>query len=218
LQAFFHDTIFAVKYNGELSPWFDVSSGTGQRDIQSPPICNVCLNLAAQRVENNKVLSHGAVLQRLTTVSHEEVTILDNNFADDLALLNLNNKDGLEETTDLLSKYANQAGLKLRINAEKTEVMAVAKNTTQRPFTEEGTVDITIEGSLVLQVSDFTYLGVIISSDGTIDYELSARIQKVSDAFNQLSNIWKKLNIQTNTKNRIYIAAVLTIDDTALRK
>jgi hypothetical protein len=89
--------------------------------------------------------------------------------------------------------------------------MAVAKNTTQRPYTEEGTVDITVEGSLVQQVSDFTYLGVIISSDGTIDRELSARIGKASGAFNQLVNIWKNRNIQTNTKIRIYKAAVLAI-------
>ena len=106
-------------------------------------------------------------------------------------------------------KFAAQAGL--RINARKTEVMAIAKNTSQRPFTKKGTVDITVEGSPVLEVSDFTYLGVIIYSDGTIDGELSARIQKASGAFNQLNNICKNLNIQTNTKIRIYKAAVLTI-------
>ena len=208
LQAFFHDTISAVRHNGELSSWFDVSSGTGQGDIQGPPIFNVCINLAAQRVENSKVLTHGAVLQQPITASHEEVTVLDTDYADDMALLD-NRKDGLQETTDLLSKYAAQAGL--RINVRKTEVMAVAKNTSQRPYTEEGTVDISVEGSQVQQVSDFTYLGVIISSDGTIDRELSARIRKASGAFNQLSNIWKNRNIQTNTKIRIYKAAVLTI-------
>ena len=207
LQAFFHDTISAVRHNGELSSWFDVRSGTGQGDIQGPPIFNVCLNLAAQRVEDNKVLTQGAVLQRPSS-TQEEVTVLDTDYADDMALLD-NTKDGLQETTDLLCKYAAQAGL--RINAKKTEVMAIAKNTSQRPFTKEGTVDITVEGSPVQQVSDFTYLGVIISSDGTIDRELSARIRKASGAFNQLNNIWKNRNIQTNTKIRIYKAAVLTI-------
>ena len=93
----------------------------------------MCLNLAAPRAENNKVLTHGALLQRPTTASREEVTILDTDYADDMALLD-NSKDGLQETTDLLCKYAAQAGL--RINAKKTEVMAVAKNTTQRPYTE----------------------------------------------------------------------------------
>jgi hypothetical protein len=54
-------------------------------------------------------------------------------------------------------------------------------------------------------------MGVIIFSNGTIDRELSARIGKASGAFNQLSNIWKKRNVQTNTNIRIYKAAVLTI-------
>ena len=52
----------------------------------------------------------------------------------------------------------------------------------------------------------------LISSDGTIDRDLSARIQKATGAYNynQLSNIWKNRNIQTNTKIRIYVSAVLT--------
>ena len=201
LQAFFHNTISAVRHNGELSSWFDVSSGTGQGDIQGPPIFNVCINLAAQRTESSKVLTHGAVLQRPAAASQEEVTVLDTDYADDMALMD-STKDGLQETTDLLCKYAAQAGL--RINVRKTEVMAVAKNTSQRPYTEEGTVDISVEGSLVQQVSNFTYLGVVISSDGSMDRELSARIWKASGAFNQLSNIWKNRNIQTKTKIRMY--------------
>lgn len=89
--------------------------------------------------------------------------------------------------------------------------MAIAKHTTQRPYTEDATVDIRIEDLPVQQVSNCKYLGAIISSDGTIDRELSARIQKASGAFNQLSNIWKNRNILTNTKIRIYFAAVVTI-------
>ena len=89
--------------------------------------------------------------------------------------------------------------------------MVIGKATSQRPYTKEATVNITVEDTPVQQVSDFTYLGTIISSDGTIDRELSARIQKASGAFNQLSNIWKNRNIQSYTKIRIYKAAVLTI-------
>ena len=57
-----------------------------------------------------------------------------------MALLD-NSKDGLQKTTDLLSNYAAQAGP--RINVKKIEVMAIGKDTTQRPYTEESTVDIT---------------------------------------------------------------------------
>ena len=44
IRVFFDGTISAVQYNGELSRWLDVANGTGQRDIQGPPIFNVCLN------------------------------------------------------------------------------------------------------------------------------------------------------------------------------
>ena len=63
----------------------------------------------------------------------------------------------------------------------------------------------------VQQVSDFTYLGTIISSDRTIDHELSARVQKASGAFNQLSNIWRNRIIRSNTEIRINKWVVLTI-------
>ena len=89
--------------------------------------------------------------------------------------------------------------------------MAVSKNTTQQPYTEECSLDIIVDTSPVQQVSHFTYLGTIICSDGTIDRELSARIQKASGAFNQLSSIWNNRNILNATKIRIYKAAVTTI-------
>ena len=71
--------------------------------------------------------------------------------------------------------------------------MAVAKNTSQRPYTEEGTVDISVEGSLVQQVIHLTYLGVsvTISSGGStasMDRELSVRLSMIS------KSKWKKLS------------------------
>ena len=38
IQAFFNGTVSAVRQNGELSEWFEVSSGSGQGDIQGPPL------------------------------------------------------------------------------------------------------------------------------------------------------------------------------------
>ena len=73
---------------------------------------------------------------------------------------------------------------KYKVIVKKTVVMAIGKDTTQRPDTEESTVDITVESSLLQQVGNFKYLGVNISSGGTIERELSARIQKASGAFN----------------------------------
>ena len=185
-QAFFDNTISTVRHNGELSDWFSVNSGTGQGDIQGPPVFNVCINLAAQLAESSKVLTKGAVLQKATLPTQEDFAVLDTDYADDMAVLD-NTKEGLQETTDLLCKFSAYAGLK--VNAKKTQSMAVSKNTTQQPYTEECSLDIIVDTSPVQQVSHFTYLGTIICSDGTIDRELSARIQKASGAFNQLSSI-----------------------------
>ena len=96
----------------------------------------MCINLAAQRTDNSKVLTHGAVLQRPAAASQEEVTVLDIYHADVMALMD-STKDGLQETSDLLCKYTSQAGL--RIIVRKTEVVAVPKNKSQRSYTEECT-------------------------------------------------------------------------------
>ena len=116
---------------------------------------------------------------------------------------------GLQETTDLLCRYSAYAGLK--INAGKTKCMAVSKCASLRPYCRKDTLDISFEGLPIKQVSNFTYLGAIISADGTTDKELSSRIQKASGAFYQLSRIWYNRNIKTLKKVRIYKVAVLTI-------
>ena len=62
--------------------------------------------------------------------------------ADDIAVLD-GTKDGLQESTDLLSHYAAYAGLK--INSGKTKTMTASKQLTQRPYTEACTVNIKVD-------------------------------------------------------------------------
>ena len=206
-QSFFGGTMSAVRVNGELTDWFDVNSGTGQGDIQAPPVFNFCLNFSAYLAETNKTISQGAVLQKeMKTV--EEKVILDTDYADDMAIMD-NSGEGLQESTDLLVHYSSYAGL--RINAKKTQCMAVSKCASQRPFIKDDCIELSVEGEPVEQVSNFVYLGATISGDGTIDRDLDVRIQKANGAFHQLWNIWNSRTIKTPTKIRIYRAAVLTI-------
>ena len=58
-------------------------------------------------------------------------------------------------------------------------VMAVAQNTSQQLYTEEGTVEISVERSLEQQVSDFTYLEVIILNEGSMDREFCGKLDLV---------------------------------------
>ena len=69
-----------------LTDWFSVNSGTGQGDIQGPPVINFCLNFSAYLMEQKRVISRGATLQRAFP-GVEEKDLLDTDYADDMALL-----------------------------------------------------------------------------------------------------------------------------------
>ena len=98
----------------------------------------------------------------------------------------------------------------LKVNVDKTGYGYWQRYLTTAIYTEDHSLDITVEGQAVSQVSNFKYLRVILSSDGTIDKELTAHVQKATGAFNKLNNIWNSCKIRTPTKIRIYKAAVLT--------
>ena len=51
MKVFFSHTISAVRVNGELTDWFTVNSGTGQGDIQGPPVFSFYLIFSAYLME-----------------------------------------------------------------------------------------------------------------------------------------------------------------------
>ena len=176
--------------------------------MQGPPIFNVAITWALEPAERFKTVSKGLILQRRQSSRQPERCVVDLDYADDIAAMD-NTADGLQETTDYIAKYSAYGGL--RMNSKKTECMVIGKDTSQQPLPEDRIVNITVEGNPVKQVTEFTYLGAKITSDGRIDKEISVRIHKATGAFNQLNNIWKNKNIGVPVKVRIYVAAVLTI-------
>ncbi|TNN10218.1 endonuclease-reverse transcriptase, partial [Schistosoma japonicum] len=58
------------------------------------------------------------------------------------------------------------------------------------------------------RVDRFTYLGSLISADGLVTDEISARIQKARLAFAKLRHLWRRRDIRLLTKGRVYRAAV----------
>ena len=207
-KAFFKETESAVRVNGDLTRWFDVESGTGQGDVQGPPIFNLVINWGLELAERFKNVSRGLTLQHRQSSRQPEKCVIDLDYADDIAAMD-DTVEGLQETTDNIAKYCGLGGLKM--NAKKTEAMVIGKDASQHPLPQNRTMNLTVDGNPVRQVTQFTYLGATITSDGKIDKEISVRIGKATGAFNQLNNIWKNKNISINNKVRIYVAAVLTI-------
>ena len=92
----------------------------------------------------------------------EEKVVMDTDYADDMAVMD-NTEGRLQESTDLIAHYSSYAGLK--INAKKTQCMVVSKCASQRPYTKRNTIELTVEGEPVEQVSNFVYLGANISGN-----------------------------------------------------
>ena len=127
-------------------------SEAGQGDIQAPPIFNVVLNLALNLAVKEKSVSSGFTLQKRQSSRQPETSLVEFDYADDLAATD-NTQEGLQETTDLNVKQCAKAGL--FINASKTKVMNVCKHSTQQPYLREQLFTVKINDIECQQVSQF---------------------------------------------------------------
>ena len=206
-KAFYENTSSAVRIGDELTHWFPVDSGTGQGDIQAPPLFNIVLNWVLEKAMNEKTVSKGFMLQKRLSSRKPEKHITDADYADDIAVLD-SSEAGLQETTTNIAIKGGEAGLK--ISVPKTHTMCINKHHAQQPYPLDATLNIVVEDQLLQQVSHFTYLGSTLSCDGSIDRELNICIGKASSAFNSFNNVWRKRGIQLLTKIKIYESGVIT--------
>ena len=86
MKEFCSHNVSAVRVNGDITDWFLVNSVTGQGDIQGPPVFNFCLNFSAYLMEQEKVISRGATLQRASP-GVEKKHPLDTDYADEVLIL-----------------------------------------------------------------------------------------------------------------------------------
>ena len=136
-------------------------------------------------------------------ISYARKTLSDVAFADDAAVLS-DNLDQLKSALETLSCTASRVGL--QINWKKTKIMSIEKTASAPLSTVE------INGQAVDVVRQFTYLGSIVSSSGTLDAEISARSAKASSVFGRLLGaVFHKPQISRHTKARIYNATVSSI-------
>ena len=116
----------------------------------------------------------------------------DLDYADDLCLLTHRVVD-MKEKGGRLHETGGQVGLK--INIQKTKEMRIGVR--QQELLE-------LHEKAIERVSEFTYLGSIISESGGADEDITARIWKAQPTFSILMPVWKEKCIRLQTKLRIF--------------
>ena len=101
--------------------------------------------------------------------------VRDVRFADDQGMVS-GTERGLQKLMNKLNDTAKKFNMK--INVQKTKTMVVSRN-------EGRTVKIKIDDQEIEQVSNFKYLGSLISEDGRCLIDVKTRIALAKDAFNK---------------------------------
>ena len=167
------------------------------------------LNYAIRDLEQGVYLQYrldGSLfdLRRLTDKTKTvKKTVLEALFADDCALMAHRESD----LQIIVNKFAEASRLfGLTISLGKTEVLfqPVHAAVVHRPT-------ISIDGTQLKTVGDFKYLGSVVSSDGSLDKEISAGICKASQALGHLkTRVLSHHNNRQSAKLKVYRSVVLT--------
>ena len=218
LRAMHSGNTAAVRVGGNLSDTFDVTMGVKQGCVLAPVLFNVFL-LAVTLLSTRSAESRGRSagirvryrcdggafrLARLKARGRtQQMVVRDLQYADDAAILA---RDSRELQEELALTDAQYGRLGLEMNTSKTEVMhRVAGEASPEALT-------VIRGSNIREVQEFTYLGSIISSNCTLDREISNRMSRASAAFGQLKDrVYLNRNLKLATKIKVYHAIVISI-------
>jgi len=121
-------------------------------------------------------------------------------FADDISFL----ADGqLELQEQISSLHTASTCFGLKISSSKTEVQCISRNPPK--------LTISIGGTILNQVEQFTYLGGVISQDARCELDIKRRINLATGVASSLNTIWESKDISTRTKVRVYRVLVLSV-------
>jgi len=185
-KSLYHHSNCCVKTRDGLTSLFDVITGMHQGCILSLLLFLICIDYVMRKALNHPEFGIPWGRGKLT----------DLDFADDVALLS-HSATTLQQMTDSLKTSAEMVGL--RITSDKTKVSTVSATDTPILIGQQ-----TLEG-----VSEFQYLGSIISTNSDVEVDIRARIGKATSTFQRLRKIWSSHSINLDTKLRLYTSIVI---------
>ena len=173
--------------------FFEVLAGVLQGDTLAPFLFILTLDYIL-RTSVETLSSLGFTLEKARSRRYPAKKITDADYADDLALFS----DKINHAEKLLHalEYAS-AGIGLYVNAKKTEYVC---------YNQDGEIKC-LNGTILKEVENFTYLGSNISST---EKDVMIRIAKAWSALNRLRTIWKS-SLPDNLKRNFFRAVVESV-------
>ena len=193
IMILYRNTKLKVRSPDGDTDYFDIVAEVLQGDTLATYLFIICLDYVL-RTSIEKIKQNGFELTKKRSRRYPAKTIIDANYADDIALLA--NAPAQAETL-LHSLERATAGMGLHVNAHKTEYMS---------FNQTGDVS-TLNGSSLKLVDKFTYQGSSVSSTET---DINTRLTKAWTAINGLSVIWKS-DLTDKIKRSFFQAAIVSI-------
>ena len=209
VRSFHTDMKGTIQFDGSTSDAFEINSGVKQGCVLAPTLFGIFFSVLLKSAFQDcteGVLIHSRAdgslfdLRRLRAKTRiHKLTVREMLFADDAALVS-HTEGGLQDLIDRFSSACDAFGLTISI--KKTEVMA--QNASSAPT-------ISIGDKNLACVDNFTYLGSTISSNASLEAEISRRIGRASGTMAQLSKrAWENQMLTTRTKMSIYQACVVS--------
>lgn len=194
IKTTLNKTMVKVKVGNVLSREVQVNTGLRQGDTLSPIIFNLVLE---------KVI-------RMMNITPDEGVKLDGTsisilaYADDIVLLG-NNINTVKSLCERLIIAARRVGL--QINEEKTEYMEISR---QR---YRGQVEdfLKVGPYSFKNVSQFKYLGTMITKSNDMEYEILKRIQMGNKSYYAMGNLLKSRILSKTLKVQLYVTLIRSI-------
>lgn len=209
LQSFHTDMKGTVQFDGCTSEPFNICRGVKQGCVLAPTLFGIFFSLLLRQAfgtSTEGVYLHTRTDGKLFNLSRLKAktkvrpfTIRDMLFADDAALAT-HTEEHLQILLNRFSQACQDFNLTISLNKTKT----MGQGTTSPP-------SITISNYTLEAVSSFTYLGSTITSNLSLDAEVSSRIGKAASTFGKLtSRVWENSKLTIHTKVRVYRACVVS--------
>lgn len=188
IKSIYRNTRNYVVSNNATSEEFKTTKGLRQGGVMSPALFTALLDEVMKRChEKIKKLHLG--FRRMKPIGASVCA-----FADDVVIIAGNEKD-LQHNLLLWDKELTDVGM--NINRDKTKVMAITNTPLQ--------MNISIKGENIEQVSEFTYLGVVIDEKNKQDIDINNRIEKSNRLFYAINKSFiSKKEVQRKTKITIF--------------